>query len=345
MLFLYTTDLHLRAVPEDEYKFKLFPWLRKVGKKYRIDAYFILGDLTDRKDKHPSVLVNRIVDELQRLAKVAPVYILRGNHDCIDPNDPFFRFISGLKDVFFITSLIQTSEVGTIPSWFKPPSKHNYIFVPHDREGDVDWEDLDFENADFVLLHQTINGVLASNGRRLDGLSTKLFRRAKGLVLSGDIHVPQKVGKVIYIGSPYHIHFGDRFEPRVLLVTGKGRLKVLRFPAPRKHVLKIRSPKSLLSLDGVHEGDSIRVTLRIPRSSFVDWQVLKKQVVRNCKKIGVDLRGVEVEEHKRVRLDDDDLEVEIREEKPVVTFKRFCKSQKVPTDEKTIGLELLDHGT
>ncbi|RPI87194.1 MAG: hypothetical protein EHM40_23155, partial [Chloroflexi bacterium] len=85
MTWLVTSDLHLTDRPRDAHRFGLFKWLAKKQRKHGVKATFILGDITDKKDNHSSALVNRVVNELTQLEP--PVYVLKGNHDFIDPNN------------------------------------------------------------------------------------------------------------------------------------------------------------------------------------------------------------------------------------------------------------------
>ena len=91
MSILIATDLHLSDRQRDRHRFGIFKWLREQQMKYQTKAVFILGDLTETKDTHNANLVNRIVDNLCSLAP--PVFVLKGNHDYIDPSNPFFGFL------------------------------------------------------------------------------------------------------------------------------------------------------------------------------------------------------------------------------------------------------------
>src|SRR5882724_7118261 len=100
MKWLLTSDLHLSDKPRDAYRFGLFPWLAKQQKAHNVDAIFILGDLTENKDRHSAKLVNQTIESLLTLRP--PVYILRGNHDGIDPGSPFFKFVNSIEGIKLI---------------------------------------------------------------------------------------------------------------------------------------------------------------------------------------------------------------------------------------------------
>src|SRR3974390_2270860 len=100
MKWLITSDIHLSDRPRDSYRFGLFKWLVQQQRQHNTTPTFILGDLTHEKDNHSSLLVNRAIDEMTQLKP--PVYILRGNHDGIDPNNPYFGFLSCIDGFEFV---------------------------------------------------------------------------------------------------------------------------------------------------------------------------------------------------------------------------------------------------
>ena len=91
---LIFTDIHLTDNPREEYRWRVFDdaIVQFLFLKKATDI-MILGDLTDRKDNHSASLVNRLVRNVKRLAELAPVTVLMGNHDYLDPINPFFGFL------------------------------------------------------------------------------------------------------------------------------------------------------------------------------------------------------------------------------------------------------------
>src|SRR5882672_7996340 len=196
MNYLITSDLHLSDRPRDSYRFGLFKWLARQQQLNRADATFILGDITERKDNHPSTLVNRIVDELIGLKP--PVYILKGNHDFIDPDNPYFRFLNCIDGVYFITT---------------PTTLHGFTMIPHCRDQTEFNAACDLIKPQTgVLIHQTLNGAKAESGARLAGLQATPIEAKHPLgCWAGDVHRPQRHGLVTYVGAPYTVRFGDDF--------------------------------------------------------------------------------------------------------------------------------------
>ena len=339
---ILTTDLHLTEKQEDQYRFNIFPWLvARYSRSSSVRAVFLLGDLTDRKDNHSAWFVNKVVSCLRDLAGHFDVFILKGNHDFADPNSPFFEFVNhvAIDRVSFYTSPIKISKI------YNGGRQFRFLMLPHTKNPDEDWKDLEFVKSDAIFMHQTFKGAKAENGMALDGLSPKRFEKYRAKIFSGDIHVPQKVGPITYIGSPYHIHFGDKFKPRVLIADTDFNTTEEYYPAPRKHTVEVRDPTELKTLKTLREGDWIKVRVLLRRSEFVDWPKYRDAVRKVCEGLGLDLCGTELRELKRVRLKEDDGEPEQIKEKvrhsPYEVFEQYCRSQNIDHHTHDVGKALL----
>ncbi len=331
--FIITTDLHLTSKPEDVYRIGLFPWLMQKCEKYKVDYVFILGDLTDLKDNHSANLVNDIVYYLTNLSKFAKVVILKGNHDYIDPDRPFFGFLNKIKNVKFVTRKKHALVLGD----------DIFMFLPHTKNPIDEWEDCkeSMTHVDYVMMHQTIKGSLASNGMEMDGIKKSIFKTCKARVFSGDIHVPQTIGNVEYVGSPYHVHFGDTFKPRVLLVSGATQ-RDLYYPTVCKHTIRINRPDKLRDWPNLHPKDQVKVRLSLGREEYVDWQKHKREVVDICKELDLDLYGVELEDRKINQKKSKTKQQDMNYiSDPNEVFDKFCKRQKVSKYVRGIGSKLI----
>jgi len=328
MTWLVTSDLHLTDRPRDAHRFGLFQWMAKQQRKHGVTATFILGDITDKKDNHSSALVNRIVDGLTMLAP--PIYILKGNHDFVDPKNPYFRFLRCIEGLKFYTNPVHINDL-------------NVTMIPHQpnqAEFDKACKVIPPETAG-VMLHATLEGAIAESGRRLSGLQWPLMReKSPGrVVLAGDIHRPQRLANgVVYVGAPYTVRFGDDFEPRVLLVRG-GKLQNLHYDCPRKWVLNIRDSEELKSCKA-RARDQVKVRLELAREEVVEWQTQKQQVLNTCKELGLEVFGVELivntnSPSKRIAAEPGHTKT------PAEVMASFCKAENVASNIKRAGLELL----
>lgn len=332
-MWLLIGDLHLTDSAKDCYRFGIFDWIKRQQAKRDTAATFLAGDLTDSKDRHSATLVNNIVTGLLKLKP--PVYIVMGNHDYRDPKNPFFKFLNHIEGIHFVTKPV-TVKAGK-----------RMAVIPHYRSQD------DFDSAvDLLcsdspaafLVHQTFDGAIAETGVRLSGLSAspiESYDPPLG-VYAGDVHRPQTQGIVTYIGCPYHVRFGDAFEPRCIHVNSTGTEAYPWFEAPRKWSLNVRGPENILNNRDLFEGDQVKITISVAREEAVDWKKIRQSTLAACKELKLEVHGVKLEvkttaPRKQVKGTPN---VAIS---PLETFYRFCKSENLSTHLKKVGKEIL-HG-
>ena len=226
---LVVSDLHLTDRPQDSYRLELFPWLADLASSCQAKRLFILGDLTEQKDRHSAGLVNHVVKVLRDFP--VPVTIIKGNHDYIDADTPFFAFLSDIANVQFVSK----------PTWVIVEGER-VLLLPHTRTPETDWaryfDKLPLETQ--ILAHMTVKGAVGENGQTLDGIPyVELVARLSKNILSGDVHVAQTVGRVEYVGAPYDLKFGDHAKRSALAFDARGKRSEHLFPAPRKHVIRV----------------------------------------------------------------------------------------------------------
>lgn len=271
MSVLVTADLHLSANPRDAYRHDFQKQLRKLVKQHAVDCVLILGDLTELKDNHGAELVNRTVDHFYRLRRLCEVGIIKGNHDYEHEAHPFFEFVKRLgiywyNDPCDVPDLMPkaVAELGKV------------LLMPHARG--LTRSPSTKKNYDFVFTHLTFNG--AKDGKQvLKGVPCDLF--GQGPVYSGDIHTPQKLGNVTYVGSPYTIDFGDRFDPRVLLFED-GKVTSIPVKGKQKRLVELTSLAELepgsVPIRYVAEGDIIKVKYLITPENRANWQNIQAKI-------------------------------------------------------------------
>jgi Calcineurin-like phosphoesterase len=326
---LITSDTHASDKARDAYRFGLFPWLKKQQEKYDADFTLILGDITENKDRHSSLLVNRLVEGLTSLRP--PVFILKGNHDCTDPNTPFFKFLNAIDGLKFVINPTFNKTLGA-------------AFIPHC----ADQATLDRAckqmppKPDYVVAHATFTGARAETGATLSGLSAspiELLRPRLG-VYSGDVHVPQRHGKVTYVGAPYHVRFGDNFTPRVLLVKD-GQETDLHFDCPRKLTLTVRDADDITRNKELRRGDQVKLIIEMAREEAVEWQASKQRVLAACREGGLEVFGAELKINTMARRERVKLNDETNLRTPLEIMQAFCKAEGVASNIRAAGEELL----
>lgn len=327
---LITSDLHLVASPSTEYRWGLFPWLEKTLKEERVQTLLILGDLTDAKDNHPAELVNRTVKALNSLP-VERVVVLAGNHDWLREGHEFFRFLNHLPNIEFITKPTEDKEV----------KGELCYFLPYSKNPAKDWAGWDFGHYRYVFMHQTIKGARASNGQKMEGESLPDLSAA-GKVYSGDIHVPQVIGPVEYIGSPYHVHFGDDFDPRLVLIEKGGRAVDLHYrEAPRRVAVRVPSLRELnRKLLFAKPGDMMKVVVELNDAEKHEWSKIRREAQGMLREARVDLHGLEME----VMRSDRRITASAPERlklSPEAILRRYVEDEGIGGDAYDIALEVM----
>lgn len=321
---LLTADLHLTDKARDAYRFGLFDWLAKQQAKLRPTATYILGDLTDSKDRHSSVLVNKLVDGLNVLQR--PIFILKGNHDYIDPDNPFFGFLSHIEGLIFVNKVMEAQD--------------GVWMIPHcgtQAELDAACKQVP-KNPDVIMLHGAFEGAIAETGARLSGFSlSPVENREPGAIWAGDIHRPQRVGRLLtYVGSPYHVRFGDDFNPRVLFVDGS-KTTNLHFAAPRKWSLSINDPADLETM-GLRPGDQVKIEIQLRAEAAMDAAKVKRTVLAECKRIGVEVFGCVLKLPPRKAITRQATKIST----PADVLKEFCRNEGVPAEYTDAGFAMIE---
>lgn len=279
----YVGDIHLSPRRIDAYRWEIFPWLRKQCERRNVHDVVFLGDVADRKDEHPAPFVNQLVDSLFSLN--ATIWWLAGNHDYRDPTVPFFRFLDGVENVHFIYEPTEATING-----------NHHLFLPHTRDT-TEWDEIDLGQYDTICMHQSVLGAIASNGQKMNGMRISRFDGIRARVISGDIHVPQKLGPVIYAGSPHPVHIGDAHRWRVLLASRDRLLSI-----PRHHLKKLRitieDPEDLeaaLEENNLEPPDHVAVTLLILPGQTHEVAQHRRKIRTELIRLGYVVHGVKVE--------------------------------------------------
>ena len=278
---LLTADWHLTSNPATEYRWALIDWLNSQIKRHGVKTLLILGDLTDNKDGHSAELVNRIVTSIKSL-KVESIKILTGNHDWLKRGHEFFRFLELLPNVEFITKPCEDQD-HTGPSTY---------YLPYSKDPLKNWKGLSFDCYDYVFMHQTVSGAIASNGNAMEGEELPDLSKA-GTVWSGDIHVPQRIGPVTYVGSPYHVHFGDSFIPRCVLLDRKGQETNLYFKSIKRVVVKVTSLRQLKRM-GFEAGDQVKLRVDLDEEDSHAWSRIRREALAFLDDQEVVVHGIEL---------------------------------------------------
>jgi hypothetical protein len=251
---LLTTDLHLTDSPKDEYRWLVFDEMERQLRERRIEQCYVLGDLTDRRDRHSSALVNRLLDELNRLTEYADVIIIAGNHDAPLNGPPYWRFLSALKGIRYIS---------------KPTADGDRLLLPASRDPSADWKGIPFDRYRVVFMHQTVIGATIAKGIYAEGPSFLFPRKLK--VYSGDLHIPHRIRNVEYIGAPHHVKYGDDHECRLVILDEDYNVDAtVRLQPPSKRIIEVDSVDALREAVA-RSGDQVRVRVKLDPARLDQW--------------------------------------------------------------------------
>lgn len=334
-MFLITTDLHLTDRTDEQYRFDLFPWLRQQCKDIDVARIFILGDLTDFKNNHSARLVNKIVDSLVSLTEVCPVTILKGNHDFVDKDEPFFKFLNYIDGIDFIVDINVDFRCGG----------KSFMLLPFTRTPNKDWENLDFSTPDFILMHQTFSGAMASNGQLMDGDAPReILGKTKAKIFSGDIHVPQTLGPITYVGAPYRIRFVDSFRGRCLILSTDGKTSEIHLPTLQRHTVYIDEPEELLAFDDIRSGDQIKIRIRVPKANTSEWSIIKDETIKRAREKGLNVFALEaiVDAGGRSQSSNKDSSDGISFSNPKLFFESYCVEAGISEYDRDIGRLIME---
>jgi hypothetical protein len=265
---LLTSDWHFTDSIYDEYKWELFPYLKNLCQFESIDRIFMLGDITEKKDNHPSKLVNKLTESITFLSQTVPIIFLQGNHDAVDANIPFFKFLNTLPNVGFITEP-QTLYFG---------DHSDFLFIPYQKEVDNLYRIFHEKiKANYVFIHQTVSGAISQSGHVLEhGLDSNFLDHPN--IFAGDIHKPQKIGNVQYVGSPYHVYFGDNYEGQVIILdTEYCKTQVMKPGFISKFSTDLTSMEELKNMD-IKKGDQMKIKLHLRKEDYYLVSEVRTQI-------------------------------------------------------------------
>lgn len=329
------SDLHFTANPTDEYRWAFWPWLAGEIEAEKAQTLLILGDVTDAKDYHSAQLVNRLTKAFADLLARFPhlqIRVLAGNHDWLRSGGVFFKFLEHLDPrLVFITQPFE-DMLDDGPSAY---------FLPYSKSPVKDWAGMDFSHYDYLFLHQTIKGSIASNGQAMDGEELPALNAGK--VYSGDIHVPQKIAGVEYVGSPYHVHFGDAFTGRCIVIDRKRIAYDLHFETIARLSLKLSGLRELKKAQ-LRKGDHVKLTIQLSAADLHDWKRIRRECAEYLRERDVELHGISLEANRvSTRSARGDVEGASRRSLvPADAVTRFVIDEELGGEMLDVGLDIVE---
>lgn len=259
MSVIATADLHLDNRPDHEYRWEIFDYIETVAKVKKANSIIIAGDITDIKDHHTNQFICKLVERVMQMASATScrVFLLKGNHDYIDGDFPLIRVFDHVK-------VVAPEKINIVPVWKQDsvwvPGIGVTEFIPHTRGEPEPLKRSEHESPELVVCHQHFEGAHSSSGDVIPGGDPvfKSIKDSDALKIAGDIHAPQVVDGVQYLGAPHPIQFGDDFQPGVWHINGAKELAFVAHAAVR--FIEVRATKiSTIKKQEPKRGDRVRV--------------------------------------------------------------------------------------
>lgn len=215
MKFLCVGDPHIKAdnislVPELTNKIRNATELVGAG-----TIIVFMGDIFHSHEKVHVPSLNAALTMYETLSKTNQIITLVGNHDFIN-NKMFCTKDHSLNVFNSFSTIVDTPMVldGCLFIPFVPISEIEKVLQP----------------AKCVFAHQEFKGATYGSGR----VSEHGSPIPPMPVISGHIHIPQKLGTVEYVGVPWQTQFDEEFD-KSFVVVDSDTLSISRIPIKWDH--------------------------------------------------------------------------------------------------------------
>lgn len=237
-------DIHEHPGPRNEDRLAALDQIIREGLQVpELGAWAVAGDLFHAKSTPAGR--NALDERLQRMAAVAPVLVLYGNHDEPTDLDGFARLKTGhpiyvydrphvavirlaTSDMAAVFALPYPHKTGLVAAGLAPGAVVDTAADLLDPIFMVAAEQLEAARhagmRTFMLAHANIVGSIASTGqpqwgREIEVSARHLDRLGPILKLFGHIHKPQDISGATYIGSVCRLDYGEVEEKRYIVAA------------------------------------------------------------------------------------------------------------------------------
>jgi DNA repair exonuclease SbcCD ATPase subunit/DNA repair exonuclease SbcCD nuclease subunit len=242
MRIAHISDVHIRLLTRHlEYK-KVFVRLFASLRKEQPDAIVLAGDIVHSKTELTPEMMILLFNFLESCGKIAPTYVMLGNHDCnvknpnkIDALSPVFKIRKDFKNVTLVTDAESIPVGDTVALHFFSILYPEKSLTP--IEGKVN----------IAVAHGMVKGSVSENGYTFpDGEYDLDDFAGFDITMLGDIHRMQELGSphIAYSGSLIQQNFGESLEKGYLMWDTK--TKTSKFiHVPNEHLYYTLEVKGL----------------------------------------------------------------------------------------------------
>ncbi len=281
----HLADTHIKNLKfHYEYK-KVFEQLYEILRKENVDYIVHCGDIAHTKTQISPEFVELCSDFFSNLAKIAPTYIILGNHDGNLKNSTRQDALSPIVKALNLPDLYLLKNAGE--TVLEPDLALNVLSV-FDEENWV--APSDNSRINIALYHGSVSGVKTDTGWVMDHGDHDIGVFAgHDYALLGDIHKTNQIldaeGRVRYCGSTVQQNHGETNDKGFLIweIEDKNEFRVSH------HVLL--NPKPFVTIELTPKG-------RMPRGTTVPATSRLRLVSNNNLPLDVMRKAVEVAKHR-----------------------------------------------
>lgn len=265
MRIAHLSDTHIRNLKyHEEYK-QIFEKIYKILREENVDVIVHCGDIAHTKTQISPEFVDMCSSFLKNLADIAPLFVIRGNHDanCRNLNrlDALTPIVKTLKHPN-INLLVKSGEV----KFAKPSSNEEVVFNLLDILDKDNWKNpSDESKINIALHHGSISGCQTDIGWTMEHAENEVGIFEKfDYALLGDIHKTNQIldddGRCRYAGSTIQQNHGETNDKGFLIwdIQSKKDFNVRHIAIP--------NPKPFISLNLTKLGKIPKDAVIPPRS-------------------------------------------------------------------------------
>lgn len=244
--------------------------IEHIVKMDKPDFVVVLGDLLHCHERVHTNVLNKAYSFINRIRKLAPVYVLVGNHDYIN-NSQF------LSDNHWMNALKEWDNVHIVDKGMSCTTNFGkFIFCPYVFPGRfceaLDLIDKDWKSARSIFCHQEFYGCKMGAITSVEG---DKWDTEYPFVISGHVHDKQRLQEnIYYTGSSIQHAYGESHDKTIALCHFTQHIDVecIDLNLPRKKII-------YMDFDKINEytptkgQDHLRITLT---GSYEEFKLFRK---------------------------------------------------------------------
>lgn len=246
-------DLHLREESESVVLGTILPMLHEAAKQDEDRTLVCLGDFWHLRYLIPVYLQIAVCDFCKKLhADQIKFLLLPGNHDQINPaGNNALEVYDAFPHVTVYNGVTWTKDGLWVPYRKDPQTLRAAVLWPAPAGA-----------ISVLWTHHGVKGARMNNQRvdteGVDAAALGGFQH----IITGHYHLPQRVGRVTYVGSPYQINAGEAGQVKGFGIFNRRTLEFKFQPisvGKQFHFFEAHDPAGM-DLTRVRRGDEVRIT-------------------------------------------------------------------------------------